>query len=115
MISGFALLGGGGLLGRKDRHVTTATGLGGEFHRALNQGEQGMVAAQADVVARMPLGAALTHDDVAGQDVLAAELLYAEALGFRVATVARRTTGFLVSHGSGPALLFVALPAVRPA
>src|SRR5690606_15449610 len=103
---GLALLGGHGLFcGRKNRHVTTAATLGGEFDRAGGGGEQGVVAAEADVVTRVEGGAALTHEDVAGQNVLAAELLHAEALGMRVATVARRTTGFLVSHRSAPVLV----------
>ena len=74
------LFGGHGLFGRKHGDVTTPATLGGEFHRALHEGEKGVVTAQADVVARVELGAALADDDVAGQHALAAELLHAEAL-----------------------------------
>jgi hypothetical protein len=47
----------------------------------------------------MPLGAALAHNDVAGDALLAAKQLYAEALTARVAPVARRSAGFFVCHG----------------
>ncbi len=44
-----------------------------------------MILAEADIAAWVNSGAALTNDDVAGDDLLAAELLDAEALGFRIA------------------------------
>ena len=53
-----------------------------------SRGEQGVVAAAADVHARVELGAALADEDLAGLDDLAAEPLDAEALGVGVATVA---------------------------
>src|SRR5690606_22619363 len=66
--------------------------------------------AHADIGAGMPLGAALAHEDVAGENLLAAELLHAEALGLRIAPVARRTASLLVCHRSAPSvLLFVRL------
>ncbi len=58
---------------RKNRHVTTAVGFLGEFHRAVLEREQGVVAAHADVFTGVEGRAALAHDDVAGQHVLAAE------------------------------------------
>uniref|UniRef100_A0A0N4ZIQ5 GGDEF domain-containing protein n=1 Tax=Parastrongyloides trichosuri TaxID=131310 RepID=A0A0N4ZIQ5_PARTI len=98
----FALLGGHSLsivVGRgENRHVTTATTFGGEFHSAGRGGEQRVVAAKADVFTGVEGGAALTHEDVAGQNLLAAVLLHAKALGMGVATVTRRTTGFLVDR-----------------
>src|ERR1043165_7311675 len=57
-----------------------------------------MVLAQADVVARVPLGAALTHDDVAREDSFPTELLHAEALALTVAAVAGRAACFLMCH-----------------
>src|SRR5947209_15327576 len=57
-----------------------------------------MVLAQADVVAWVPLGAALTHDDVAGAHGLAAELLHAKALALTVAAVAGRAACFFMCH-----------------
>jgi hypothetical protein len=50
----------------------------------------------------MELGTALAANDVAGFDLLAAEHLHAEPLARRVATVARRTACFLVSHDLVP-------------
>ena len=44
---------------------------------------------QADIAARLHLGAALADDDVAGDDRLAARLLQAEAPAFGIAAVAR--------------------------
>jgi hypothetical protein len=46
----------------------------------------------------MELGAALTHENVARDNDLSAELLDAEPLTGTVAAVARRTACFLVSH-----------------
>src|SRR5688572_4466755 len=65
---------------------------------AVAQREQGMVPADADAVAGIIFGAALAHDDVAGEDILAAELLHAEPLALGVAAVAGRTACFLVCH-----------------
>ena len=49
---------------------------------AIGEGEQRVVTTQAHVGARVELGAALAHDDVASGDSFAAEALYAEALAF---------------------------------
>ena len=50
--------------------------------------KQRMVLADADVDARVELGAALADDDVARDDGFAAVDFYAQAFRFRVATVA---------------------------
>jgi hypothetical protein len=55
-----------------------------------------VILAQADVVARVPLRTALTHDDVTGARRLAAEQLYTESLALAVASVAGRTACFLM-------------------
>jgi hypothetical protein len=47
-----------------------------------------MILADSDVGARVPAGAALTHDNVARENGLAAELLDAQAPARAVATVA---------------------------
>src|SRR5687767_7627922 len=52
--------------------------LGRELDLAVDQREQGVVAAEADAHARMELGAALADDDVSGFDRLAAVHLHAE-------------------------------------
>src|SRR5271166_2915291 len=93
---------GGALLGghrqRSDRHVHASLGLAGELHVPIDQRKDRVVPAKADMLARLPLGAALTQDDVAGNHALAARLLDAEAPAFRIAPVARRAAGFLVCH-----------------
>ncbi len=58
---------------------------------AFDQREQGVVLAQADIGAGMNLGAALTDDDVAGENMFAAELLAALTASGAVATVAGAT------------------------
>ncbi|CCA91450.1 hypothetical protein PP1Y_AT4866 [Novosphingobium sp. PP1Y] len=50
-----------------------------EAHATFGSGEQGVILADAHVHARVHLGAALTHDDVAADHFLTAELLHAEA------------------------------------
>src|SRR6266481_2439186 len=69
-----------------------------EDDRAVDQREEGVVLAHADILAAMELGAALADDDVAGPHVLAAELLDAEAAPFRITAVARAAACLLVSH-----------------
>src|SRR3982751_3573940 len=79
-------------------HVLTAELAISERDLAVGKRKQGMVLAQADIVARVPLGAALTHDDVAGANGFAAELLHAEALALTVAAVAGRAACLLMCH-----------------
>src|SRR5690349_15048401 len=76
-----------------------APGLRLELDLAVGLGEQGVVAAHADVDAGMELRAALAHQDVAGDDALAAELLEAEALGLRIAAVTGTAACFFMCHG----------------
>ena len=52
-------------------------------------GEQGIVLADADVHARLDLGAALAHDDRPAGHKLPAESLHAQPLRIRIATVFR--------------------------
>src|SRR5262249_384295 len=79
---------GHGLRHRQTRYEYPALGFGTELNATVDQREQGMVLGQADIGARVPLGAALARDDVAGEHVLAAENLQAEPLTVRVAAVA---------------------------
>ena len=69
-----------------------------ERHTAVRKGEKGVILAHADVLARVPLRAALTNDDVSGARGLAAEELYAQALAFTVATVAAGAACFFMCH-----------------
>src|SRR3546814_11714821 len=56
--------------------------------------------AESYVAARVELGAALLHQDVAGQHALAAELLHAETASGGIAPVARAAACLLMCHGS---------------
>ena len=69
-----------------------------EHHAALDQGEQGVVAPHADVVAGVIDGAALTDQNVARHHRLTAGLLQPEATAFGVAPVAGATACFFMSH-----------------
>src|SRR3954464_11602457 len=74
---------------RKDGYVGAAFGFGIERHATIDLGEQGVVLADTDILAGVPLGAALARDNVAGHAGLPAKQLHAEALTARVAPVAR--------------------------
>src|SRR5579862_1340870 len=84
--------------GRHDRDELAAADPDVKLHRTTLKREQRMVAAHADPVAGVKLGAALAHDDVAGDDDLAAEFLDAEPLTGTVAAVARGAARLLVCH-----------------
>src|SRR5215472_935136 len=73
---------------RQNRYEHPALGFGTELDATVDQREQAMVLGQAYIGTRVPLGAALARDDVAGKHVLAAENLQAEPLTVRVAAVA---------------------------
>src|SRR5690606_38187416 len=78
--------------------ATLLRALDAELDLAVDQREQGVVAAEADARTRVELGAALAHDDVAGSDRLAAVDLDAEVLRVGVAAVAGRTTSLFMCH-----------------
>src|SRR5262249_21549337 len=69
-----------------------------EVDFAVGEGKQRVVAAVADVTAGVPLGAALADQDFSRDHGFAAELLDAQTLCVRVASVAARALSFLVSH-----------------
>src|SRR5690606_34999505 len=69
-----------------------------ELDRAGREREQGVVAAAAHVLTGVEVRAALTDEDLAGLDDLAAEALDAEALRARVAAVAGGAGALLVCH-----------------
>src|SRR5690606_9473071 len=91
----------GGLC-RDDRHVYFGVRAGAERHGTINQGIDRVILAQANAGAGCPLGAALTHDDVAGDHSFAAELLDAETTASGITTVAGRTACFLMCHCLAP-------------
>src|SRR5690606_30148490 len=61
-------------------HVGSAIGFFRERDGTFGERKQRMVLTHADIGAWMPLGAALTNDDVAGENALTAKLLHAKAL-----------------------------------
>src|SRR5689334_24802761 len=69
-----------------------------KFDLPVGHRKQRVILSHPDIASGIPPGAALAHDDVAGEHALAAELLDPEALAFRVAAVARRAACFFVSH-----------------
>jgi hypothetical protein len=62
------------------------------------QCEQGVVPAAADTVAWVEVSTALSHDDLAGVDQLAAEPFDAEPLRIGVPTISGRRRSLLVCH-----------------
>ena len=74
---------------RCHRHVYATVGLRTEGHITGGQRKNRVVLAEADVGARMPLRATLSQNNVARNAGLAAELLYAKALGLLIATAPR--------------------------
>src|SRR6516165_3514332 len=94
------------LLGRSLRHrynryEGAAFGFGVVLDATVDQCEQRMILADADILSRMPLGAALAHDNVAGKTALAAKKLHAQAVaGFAL----RLRFGFASCDGFLPSV-----------
>src|SRR3954452_2706653 len=80
-----------------DRHDAPAPP-GRELHDPRGARVQRVVLADPDAVAGMEARAALAHDDLAAGDGLTRKDLHAEALGVRVAPVARGAQTLLMSH-----------------
>src|SRR5215217_2002839 len=85
--------------GRGDADHAPAPALA-ELDRAGGGGEDRVVPADADAQARLELGPALAHDDLAAGHGLTGEDLHAEALGVGVAAVAAGAEALLVCHYS---------------
>jgi len=81
-----------------DGHLEAPLVLVLELHDTVYERIDGVVSTEPNVATRMPLGAALTNDDVAGSDELATKLLDATVLRIAVPTVARRADAFLMCH-----------------
>src|SRR5262249_57801882 len=69
-----------------------------KLHDPRGGGVDRVAPADPDAVAGLEAGAALAHDDLAAGDRLAGEHLHAEALGVRVAAVARGAEALLMRH-----------------
>jgi hypothetical protein len=53
-----------------------------KYHLTIGGGEEGVVMATTDIFPGVKTGATLTHDDVTGDNLLAAENLHAKAFRF---------------------------------
>ena len=73
----------------------------GALHKldgAVGEGEQGVILAATDILARRDVRTALTNDNLTGLDGLTAEDLGAKALSRRIATVTGASLTLLVCH-----------------
>jgi hypothetical protein len=75
-----------------------ATTFAVEADSAVHEGEDGVVAAETDVLAGHELRAALADDDIAGDNRLAAEHFNAETLADAIASVLDGSLTFFMSH-----------------
>src|SRR3546814_19673990 len=79
---------------------------------AVGGREQRVVLADPDIDARIDLGPALTHDNVADDHVLTAEFFHAKATAGRIATIARGTACLFMDHDRC-SLIYAAEPRIR--
>ena len=101
-----------GSLSSFGRFDVDATAFAVEINRAGLQRKERPVPSGAHVLAGVPLGAALTDENIASDDWLAAELLDAQTLGIRVATVAGGALTFVMCPCSVLLLLRWLMPSV---
>src|SRR6476620_2714205 len=73
-----------------------------EFYFTVDECEQRVVFALADAFAGLELRAQLSHEDVAGDDLLAAISFDVASLAVGIATVAARALTFFMCHGTYP-------------
>lgn len=66
---------------------------------AFGEGEDGIIATEADIFARVPFSATLADDDIAWDDVFAAKFFDAETFAVAVTSVFNGALSFLVGHG----------------
>src|SRR5579863_2055400 len=69
-----------------------------EFNIPVDQGEEGMIAAHANVIAGFDFGAALAHNDAACCHQLPIEAFHSEHLRLAVASIARAAYTFFMCH-----------------
>src|SRR5262249_2373341 len=89
----------GGLFDHADEHAAFGA-LALELDLAVHRAEQRVIRAHAHVRARVHLRAALTNEDVAGQNRFAAEALHTEPLGVGLAAVTSAAACLFVCHES---------------
>ena len=69
-----------------------------ELDMTVNLCEQGIVASNTDIVARMDVCASLANQNVARKNELTVCALYAQSLGLGITTVLSRTAALLMSE-----------------
>ena len=84
------------LLDRVDGALLAILALALELDMTVNQSEQGIVAADTDIVAGMDVRASLTNQNVAREDELTVRALHAQSLGLGITTVLSRTAALLM-------------------
>src|SRR5690606_10256554 len=86
-----------------------------ERDAAVDEREQRVIAAYADIRSGVEARAPLAHDDVTGQDALAAEALHAEPFRFGIAAVLRAAACLFVCHRRMSSMSFPGLRLSRVA
>jgi len=69
-----------------------------ETHAPVNQGENRVITSEPDVFPRQEFCAALTHNDVAGHNHLAAEFFDTQPFADAVTPVLNAALSFFMSH-----------------
>lgn len=101
------------LLGGVDRDLLAVLAQALETDNTVSLGKEGIVGADAHVLAGVNVRAALTHQDVAGLDELTVGTLGAKALGLGITAVLGGAAALLVGeelqtdhhHNKGPSFL----------
>ena len=78
--------------------MTLRRALGSELHFAVDQCEQSVILAHADVVTRVNARTALTDNDAASIDALTAVHLDAQSFLLGIAAVSRSAAAFFMCH-----------------
>ena len=73
-----------------------------ELHKSVLLGEQGVIAAEANILASVDTCATLANDDISGNNFLAAVDFDAQAFTLRIATVLGTAACFFMCHCTVP-------------
>ena len=68
------------------------------FHRAVNQGKEGVVSTQADVPSRVDARTQLANENIPRQNELTVKTLHASPLSITVTTISAASLTFFVCH-----------------
>jgi hypothetical protein len=89
-------------LGRQNIHALLGFADTLKFDRTVNEREQRIVTALADVVAGMDARAALAHDDAAGLHELPVKTFDAQVLRVAIAAIVSAAAAFFMCHFISP-------------